>query len=49
MKKRIFILFAVITILAITGEAQTVYQKDRWGAKLYYMQDDAPSDLTALV
>lgn len=38
--QRILLLFAVITILAITGDAQTVYQKDRWGAKLYYMQDN---------
>ena len=40
MKKRIVFLFAIITFLAPAGRAQTVYQKDRWGAKLYYMEEN---------
>lgn len=40
MKKRISVIIAVVAIFAATGHAQTVYQKDRWGAKLYYVQDN---------
>ena len=40
MKKRISVIIAVVAIFAATGHAQTVYQKDRWGAKLYYMQEN---------
>ncbi len=40
MKKQ-FILFCIIVLaLAVASHAQTVYQKDRWGAKLYYVQDN---------
>ena len=40
MKKQ-FILFCIIVLaLAVASRAQTVYQKDRWGAKLYYVQDN---------
>ena len=41
MKKRESAIMAVITLFAVMAHAQTVYQKDRWGAKLYYMQDNA--------
>ena len=40
MKKRIVVLVATTVLLAVTTHAQTVYQKDRWGAKLYYMQEN---------
>ena len=40
MKKRISVIIAVVAIFAATGHAQTVYQKDRLGAKLYYVQDN---------
>ena len=36
MKKRISVIIAVVAIFAATGHAQTVYQKDRWGAPVYY-------------
>lgn len=40
MKKE-FILFCIIALtLTVTSCAQTVYQKDKWGAKLYYMQEN---------
>ena len=39
MKKTISLLLFVLAIAA-SGLAQTVYQKDRWGAKLYYMQEN---------
>jgi hypothetical protein len=41
MNKQVSIIMAVITLFAVMAHAQTVYQKDRWGAKLYYMQDNA--------
>ncbi len=41
MKKRESAIMAVITLFAVTAHAQTVYQKDRWGAKLYYMQENS--------
>ena len=37
MKKRESAIMAVITLFAVTAHAQTVYQKDRWGAPLYYL------------
>ena len=40
MNKRVSIIMAVATLFAVTVHAQTVFQKDRWGAKLYYMQDN---------
>ena len=40
MVKRITTLIALIVFFAVTGEAQTVYQKDKWGAKLFYMQEN---------
>lgn len=40
MNKRVTVIIAVVTLLAITAHTQTVYQKDRWGAKLYYVQDN---------
>ena len=40
MKKRIVILFAMAVLPAVTALAQTVYQKDRWGAKLYYFEEN---------
>ena len=41
MKKE-FILFCIIALtLTVASRAQTVYQKDKWGAKLYYMQENA--------
>ena len=36
MKKRLPIIIAVVALLAATAHAQTVYQKDRWGAPVYY-------------
>ena len=39
MKKRVAVIIAVVTLFAVTVHAQTVYQKDRWGAKLYYIQE----------
>ena len=36
MKKSTIILLLLLS-LATMGEAQTVYQKDRWGAALYYL------------
>ena len=40
MEKRVTVIIAVVTLFVVTAHAQTVYQKDRWGAKLYYMQDN---------
>ena len=40
MNKRVYIIMAVVTLFAVMSHAQTVYQKDRWGAKLYYMQEN---------
>ena len=40
MKKRLPIIIAVVALLAATAHAQTVNQKDRWGAKLYFMQEN---------
>lgn len=37
MKKRDSAIMAVITLFAVMAHAQTVYQKDRWGAPLYYL------------
>ena len=31
---------AVTALFVVAVHAQTVYQKDRWGAKLYYMQEN---------
>lgn len=31
---------AFLTIVMMTAQAQTVYQKDRWGAKLFYMENN---------
>ena len=40
MKKE-FILFCIIVLtITVASRAQTVYQKDKWGAKLYYMQEN---------
>ena len=40
MKKQ-FTLFCIIVLtLSVASRAQTVYQKDKWGAKLYYMQEN---------
>ena len=40
MKKE-FILFCIIALtLTVASRAQTIYQKDKWGAKLYYMQEN---------
>lgn len=37
MKKQVAVIIAVVTLFAVTVHAQTVYQKDRWGAPLYYL------------
>ncbi len=38
MKKTITVLF--FFLIMSTLSAQTVYQKDRWGAKLFYIEDN---------
>ena len=40
MRKRLTILLFVLAVAA-TSHAQTVYQKDRWGAKLLFFQENA--------
>ena len=39
MKKRIISLIAIMILLALAGYSQTVYQKDRWGAKIFHMTE----------
>ena len=36
-----FITALFVLALAATSHAQTVYQKDRWGAKLLFFQENA--------
>ena len=40
MKKQASVICSVLLFLAVSGDAQTVYQKDRWGARLYFMQEN---------
>ena len=40
MMKQIAILYLITVCLTVAGHAQTVYQKDRWGTKLYYMTEN---------
>ena len=37
MMKQIAILCLITVCLTVAGHAQTVYQKDRWGTALYYL------------
>ncbi|MBR4136083.1 MAG: hypothetical protein IKU03_06725 [Bacteroidales bacterium] len=39
--RKAFILSILLISVAATSHAQTVYQKDRWGAKLLFFQEDA--------
>ena len=40
MKKEHILFGVIVFALVVASRAQTVYQKDRWGAKLYYMQEN---------
>ena len=40
MVKKILFIFSFLFVMITIIPAQTIYQKDRWGAKLFYIEDN---------
>lgn len=38
--RKVLVLSLIILAFATAGHAQTVYQKDRWGARLLFLQEN---------